>query len=698
MPGVLRLFAPDYWRRTTKPVEFIAWVGVACSLFSLLFLPYSGAEKWIVLAFTLALALYVLLFFHWLTPRYGMRPLTTTIGAVGGIVLVSWAYALWGGYGLRVDLLFMAIVATSGFVSGRNIAVLTALLSAAGGAAVAAVVLEQPPSVAQNALTALIYLAGGLLASDQASTIRQQAEEARQRNLELGFLLEASEAVSSLDLQMALPRLAEQIAKKLPATYCRICLLDASQSQLIIEGTFPLRPLPLDGSAQRTVWPLNDMPNVRRAISTGTTTILRRDAPQPFNAQESDRLMVDGTQSVCLVPLAVQGQPLGLIVISEMRQWQREPFDENRVRLLQLMAPQVAVVIQNARLHAETQRQRDRLDALLRVSQAVSSTIEMDTLLEMIHNQLNLVLPSDTYFVGLYSPQEQTFDLRVLIDDGERFPPQRISVGEGLASHVIRSQQPLLVRCLSREIVSLPVKPIILGQQRVSESWLGVPMVLGSEVLGILAVASYPAYAFDEDDLALLQNVAQQATLALDNARHHAQVEDQARRDSLTRVFNHRYLLDQLHKLFAQCQQSGRPLSLIMLDIDHFKQYNDRYGHVVGDDVLGLVAQAIQTHLKPQDIVGRWGGEEFTVALPGAATDQAYSVAEHMRRTLASLPLADSSGAPIPKPTISQGVATFPHHADDVANLIVAADRTLYVAKAAGRDQIRLAAAIGDSA
>jgi diguanylate cyclase (GGDEF)-like protein len=191
--------------------------------------------------------------------------------------------------------------------------------------------------------------------------------------------------------------------------------------------------------------------------------------------------------------------------------------------------------------------------------------------------------------------------------------------------------------------------------------------------------------------MALLSNVAQQAALALDNARHHAQVEEQARRDSLTGVFNHGYVLSRLHEEFAHCQNTGRPLALIMLDIDHFKLYNDHYGHVVGDEVLCLVVQAIEAHLKAADSVGRWGGEEFTIVLPGSTTEQAKRVAEQMRRTLSDLALSDSSGQQLAKPTISQGIAAYPEHASSAEELIVMADRALYQAKKAGRAQVSVA-------
>jgi len=130
------------------------------------------------------------------------------------------------------------------------------------------------------------------------------------------------------------------------------------------------------------------------------------------------------------------------------------------------------------------------------------------------------------------------------------------------------------------------------------------------------------------------------------------------------------------------------PISLIMLDIDHFKIYNDTYGHTIGDEVLRLTVQAIKSHIKKTDTVGRWGGEEFGIVLLNATITQANMVANRIRRTLSELPLFDVEGQTIPKPTISQGIATIPDHTTGADELVIIADRALYRAKARGRDQV----------
>jgi diguanylate cyclase (GGDEF)-like protein len=338
-----------------------------------------------------------------------------------------------------------------------------------------------------------------------------------------------------------------------------------------------------------------------------------------------------------------------------------------------------------------TRRQIERMGVLNQVARATGSTIEMDALLELTYEQLRRVIRTDTYYVGLHESAKDYIDLKIVFDEGKHFPPQKIHFGDGLASLVIQRRQPLLIRYLSKERSSLPIKPVVVGDAKSSESWLGVPLLMNDEFTGVLVVASYKPNAFDERDVELLGNIAGQVGLALDNARHHAEVEEQARRDSLTGVYNHGYLLKRLDDEIVCARAGGCPVSLIMLDIDYFKNYNDRYGHVMGDQVLRLAVQAIRAHVKQADAVGRWGGEEFGVILQNATTEQARAVADRIRETLVELPLVDITGHVIPNPTVSQGIATFPDHVANAAQLVDVADTMLYQAKEQGRDQVRVA-------
>jgi len=171
-------------------------------------------------------------------------------------------------------------------------------------------------------------------------------------------------------------------------------------------------------------------------------------------------------------------------------------------------------------------------------------------------------------------------------------------------------------------------------------------------------------------------------------AIRHEQVEKQARLDSLTGVYNHGYFLKTLAKQAEEASLSNSPLSLIMLDIDYFKQYNDTYGHLVGDRILESLCSAIKEHVKHNDAVGRWGGEEFIISLPNATGKQAMQIARRISETMRGLRVVDRDQNTVPIPTVSQGIGVYPGEADEIYRLIDITDKRLYVAKKRGRDQI----------
>ena len=340
------------------------------------------------------------------------------------------------------------------------------------------------------------------------------------------------------------------------------------------------------------------------------------------------------------------------------------------------------------KLNNDLKDQADRLKVLYEIGKAITSTLNIDALLELIYKQLFQVIPSDAYFVALYMPETHQMDIRILYDEGKRYPPTKSDASQGLSSWVVENKKPLLIQDLRKEMEYLPVKPVMVGEKRLSRSWLGVPLITEKDLIGLIAVASYKPGMFDDTDKLLLEQVAQQAALSIQNARHYEEVTRQAKLDSLTGVYNHNHFIEILYREGSEAISSMTPLSLIMLDIDHFKLYNDTYGHTIGDQVLRLTVQAIESHIKKTDSVGRWGGEEFGIILPNATTAQANMVANRIRRTLSELPLFDVEGQTIPKPTISQGIATLFDHTEDIDELVVISDRALYRAKEKGRDQV----------
>lgn len=345
-----------------------------------------------------------------------------------------------------------------------------------------------------------------------------------------------------------------------------------------------------------------------------------------------------------------------------------------------IVAVEAIIRIKNA-----TQQEIHRLEVINDISRQIMLSLDMDQTISILNTTMQEALAADTYFVGTVGGEE--IDLRLLYDDGEYFNHMRIPLEGTLSGWVIRNERELFLPDLRSDVQLDGVHDYVVGKKKTSLSWMGVPLK-ASNVRGVIALGSYRPNAFDSGDLELLSNLAQHVSLALDNAYRHAQVEEQARLDSLTGVFNHGYFLKRLAEQAQESIKSQTPLSLIMLDIDHFKLYNDTYGHLVGDRILQALCAAIKHHIKYSDAVGRWGGEEFVISLPGASGADAVRVAERIKQTMASLQVEGRDQKTMPVPTVSQGIAVYPSEADEIYRLVDLADHRLYIAKARGRNQV----------
>ncbi|MEZ6186882.1 MAG: diguanylate cyclase [Planctomycetota bacterium] len=202
-----------------------------------------------------------------------------------------------------------------------------------------------------------------------------------------------------------------------------------------------------------------------------------------------------------------------------------------------------------------------------------------------------------------------------------------------------------------------------------------------SRVLGAIYLDStFPIRPLDEADLELLEAVAAQAAIALQNARLHYQ----ASTDPLTGLANRGFMKQVFEDELRQARMNGEPLGILILDLDHFKRVNDTYGHDVGDEVLKRVAQRIRRTIRRDDHAGRWGGEEFVVCLPGANLEGTLTVARKILEAVRARPF----GQPELEATVSIGAAVYPDHGAGLSILLKHADQALYAAKHGGRNRV----------
>jgi diguanylate cyclase (GGDEF)-like protein len=221
------------------------------------------------------------------------------------------------------------------------------------------------------------------------------------------------------------------------------------------------------------------------------------------------------------------------------------------------------------------------------------------------------------------------------------------------------------------------------------KSKIAVPLLKEENVLGVLSVEAESSAALDESDVHLLNALAGSIAVAIDNARLHAEVKLMAMTDVVSGLANRRAFDDVLEAEMTRASRYNQPISLIILDLDSFKEYNDRWGHPAGDVRLREIADLLRANVREPDVAARYGGEEFAVILPNTAKSGAIRLAERLRRSAeACAPDWNGDRAPISGYTLSLGVATYPDDASSIKELLLTADNAELAAKRLGKNRV----------
>lgn len=317
-----------------------------------------------------------------------------------------------------------------------------------------------------------------------------------------------------------------------------------------------------------------------------------------------------------------------------------------------------------------------KLAALYRITSVVQHTVNEDEVLDEIVAGITGELGYACAAIMLIDEDCQEMVMKA----SRGYPPNiRIPKGRGITWHAALTREMVYVPDVTKDPRYIPA----IGNG-VSE--LTVPLIYADKVIGVLDVETTverPLQAYDRD---LIGSLAGQVALTIAHAKHVARVEVQAITDGLTGLYNYRYFLALLDREFKRAARYGRPLSLILLDIDHFKRYNDTNGHSLGNEVLRQVAEVMRQVSRDVDFTVRYGGEEFIILLPETSLDEACGVAERLRAAIAEYPFASRACQPGGVLTISAGVAGFPFDAHSDVELLEHADAALYLAKRTTRN------------
>lgn len=365
-----------------------------------------------------------------------------------------------------------------------------------------------------------------------------------------------------------------------------------------------------------------------------------------------------------------------------------------------------AVAERLQRSHSALERRVRAQELLMEAAHRLGSTLERGQLLERLSRVIREKLGRADFLVYLVvegDNHEAVLEVArangVLDRDDVR--SRRFRVGEGITGLVAETGAPLLVDDLSDPFKKTSVQPAVQAMPLIERgSLVAVPMLHKGRVVGVLEFYDADVGGFDDDDAKLLEALGAQAAMAVVNADLYQTTLELSVTDSLTRLMNRRALNRLLEAELERARRFNTKLAVLMIDVDHFKQYNDRMGHLLGDDALRAVAEVLRHAVRKVDAVARFGGEEFCVVLPRADETAGLEVADKLLKAVRGLDLAGASSQPLGRMSVSIGVAVYPDDMpaafDDVPATVVidAADQASYEAKRRGRDQ---AVSIGET-
>ncbi|MBN1659370.1 MAG: GAF domain-containing protein [Anaerolineae bacterium] len=352
--------------------------------------------------------------------------------------------------------------------------------------------------------------------------------ETKRRLEEQVALRAAGEAISAeLDLRVVLNRIAEEMARAVDATSAYICdyQAEADSASVLAEYISPHA-----AAAER----ISDLGMTYFDIGQEFWERLRDcgfdvghiDDPD-LDDSEREHMLTYGAQTVLYIPFQLRDKVVGFVELWESRR--RRRFTRDEISLCQGIAQQAAIAMENARLYQESRRRAEDMSLLYEIGLTVNAHLALDQVLEAVYMGIRVVWDPPVFLVGLYDEEKDDLDFRIYVERGQRQPPfrQPVVAESSLMSWIVRNRQSLLIRDWDAEMGDIPVTGILIGSP--TKSWLGVPLVAGSRLVGVLSVQDYQPRAFGQDHERFLSTIASEVAIAIENARLYQQTEQYAR-------------------------------------------------------------------------------------------------------------------------------------------------------------------------
>ncbi|MGA6986861.1 MAG: diguanylate cyclase [Terriglobales bacterium] len=434
----------------------------------------------------------------------------------------------------------------------------------------------------------------------------------------------------------------------------------------------------------------NILPKRSRKVGNGLTEhILRTGQPLLIESnleQTRLKLGVDfvpprPARSFCAVPIFLGGKPAG--VMAALSTERESQFVARDLEVMQTAAGQLGVAIENARLFTEEQRRAKHLSFLNNISKMAISSEDAAQMMADIVREIQKNFLYDHIGIGIMDYATKDIEIRAEAGTTSQTLGRRIAVGSGVLGKVARTGVSALVQNAGPGQLA--------GVLPESRAVLCLPISYGETLLGVLNVESRDENAFAPQDVLILNTLADLLATALHNSFVFQKLQQQSITDGLTGIKTRRFFWEALSSEWKRASRSGRPFSVVLIDLDKFKEVNDSLGHLEGDLVLARVGRLLEQKCRQSNVVARYGGDEFIILMPETGIEQAQVLAERLRLWLATDPMLEEHHI-----TGSFGVASFPVHGFSMEDLIRIADAGMYIAKHAGGNQVSTSDAFGE--
>ncbi|MDP8263728.1 MAG: sensor domain-containing diguanylate cyclase [Candidatus Ancaeobacter aquaticus] len=385
-------------------------------------------------------------------------------------------------------------------------------------------------------------------------------------------------------------------------------------------------------------------------------------------------------KSIIIVPLLIREEKIGTIGIVNPNK--KRFFPASDKKSLELKINKFKKEIYYIKLQYNYKEQLSRLRALFDISHAVRETLNLDKLLYSIMSVAKNTLNAEASSLAITDPK--TNELIFTVAKGEKgkaIKEMRLKMGQGIIGSVAQNGKSLLIQNVKKDKRFFKSADKKTGF--ITKSILCVPLRVKNNIIGAVEVLNKTdGTVFNKDDMELLTMLSSEAAIAIENAR----LFNLATTDGLTTLNTIRYFRTLYDDEYSKCVRHKRKLSLILSDIDHFKNVNDTYGHQIGDLILRETANIMKNSVRDTDIVGRYGGEEFIIMLTETSRKNAVILADRIRKKIEEHVAVDDKGNNY-KVTISMGVSSLSGK-ESPDELIKLADTALYKAKESGRNKV----------